>query len=261
MTKPIMLLLMLTALPIIHKIYTVIINKPHTEYISVKHLAIIMDGNRRWAKKRGQVAHYGHRAGMDTFKFLINYCLKRNIEMVSVYAWSLENFQRSPEEVSNVFKIMTEQSEKALPDLIKNGVKIRFIGDQKCFPESVRSTINRMEQSTKNCSKLQLNILFCYGGKQEILSAVNNIIKDVKEGKLDDVPSEEIFKKYLWTEDIPDPDLIIRTGGVKRLSNFLTYQTAYSELYFSDRFWPDITAKDLDAALREFAHSQRRFGK
>ena len=103
--------------------------------------------------------------------------------------------------------------------------------------------------------------MFCYGGKQEILSAVNNIIKDVKAGKLENVPSENVFKKYLWTEDIPDPDLIIRTGGVKRLSNFLTYQTAYSELYFTDRFWPDITTKDLDAALREFAQSERRFGK
>ncbi len=261
MTKPLLVLLMIICVPIMHKLYTIAFMPDHIERVSIKHLAIIMDGNRRWAKKRKQLAQYGHQHGMTTFKLLIDYCLKRGIEMVSVYAWSLENFKRSPEEIQNIFKIMTEESEKALPELVKNGVKIRFVGDQKCFPESVRSTIERLEQSTKEGTKLTLNILFCYGGKQEILSAVKNIVKDVKAGKLKDIPSEEIFKKYLWTEDIPDPDLIIRTGGVKRLSNFLTYQTAYSELYFTDRFWPDITAKDLDAAIKEFAQSERRFGK
>lgn len=261
MTKPILILLLLTSIPIVHKLYTTIRSTPYTEYVSVKHLAIIMDGNRRWAKERKQLAEYGHRKGTEKFELLIEYCLRRGIEMVSVYAWSLENFNRSPEEIQHILKILTEWSKTALPDLIKHGVKIRFVGDQKCFPETVRSTINHIEQSTAQGTKLHLNILFCYGGKQEIISAVNNIIKDVKAGKLQDVPSEEVFKKYLWTEDIPDPDLIIRTGGVKRLSNFLTYQTAYSELYFTDRFWPDITMNDLDAALREYAQRKRTFGK
>lgn len=260
-SMPLAFLLIIMCLPILYKLYTVSFHQPHLEHISVKHLAIIMDGNRRWAKKHNQLSQYGHNQGIETLRWLIRYCIERKIEMVSVYAWSLENFKRDPEEVNATFKLMVEKSEKALPEMMKNGVKIRFIGDRNCFPESVRSTIDKLESSTKNGTQLQLNILFCYGGKQEILSAVNSIINDVKAGKLKDVPSEEIFKKYLWTEDIPDPDLIIRTGGVKRLSNFLTYQTAYSELYFTDRFWPEITTKDLDAALREYALRKRNFGK
>ena len=261
MTKPLILIFMLIALPFIYKLYGFVHHTPHTEMVSMKHLAIIMDGNRRWAKKHNQDANFGHRQGGETAKRVVEYCLKRGIEMVSLYMWSLENFQRSPEEVQEFFKMMADELEKELPGLIKNGIKIRFIGDRKCFPQSIAPTIEHLEKSTAQGKNLQLNMLFCYGGKQEILSAVNTIIKDVKEGKLDDVNSEEIFKKYLWTEDIPDPDLIIRTGGVKRLSNFLTYQTAYSELYFIDRFWPDITSQDLDAALREYAQSKRRFGK
>lgn len=261
MNKPIAFLLALLSLPFLYRLYTAAFSHPQTEFISVKHLAIIMDGNRRWAKKRNQGSGYGHRQGIETLKWLIEYCVKRKIEMVSVYAWSLENFQRSPQEAHDLFNLMVEQAQKFLPELVKQGVKIRFIGDKKTFPASVLSTIKLLEESTKNGKTLSLNILFCYGGKQEILSAVHSIIKDVKEGKLDDVPSEEIFKKYLWTDDIPDPDLIIRTGGVKRLSNFLTYQTAYSELYFTDRYWPDMTAKDLDAALKEYTQRKRNFGK
>lgn len=262
MNKPILFLfIVLLTAPILHKLYTVFVHHPKTEYISVKHLAIIMDGNRRWAKLRNKSSEYGHKRGLDTLKMLIEYCIRRKIEMVSVYTWSLENFKRSPEEADALFTLIVEESKKALPELIKQGVKVRFIGDQKCFPQKVRSTIEEIEAATKDGKILQLNLLFCYGGKQEILSAVNTIIKDVKAGKIKEVGSEELFKKYLWTDNIPDPDLIIRTGGVKRLSNFLTYQTAYSELYFTDRYWPDITVKDLDAALREYAQSERRFGK
>lgn len=254
-------MLILLCLPVAAKFYTLLACRPHIEYVSIKHLAIIMDGNRRWAKKRNKRAGFGHRQGTETLKWLIEYCIKRKIEMVSVYAWSLENFQRSCQEQTDIFNMMVEQAHQALPGLVKHGVKIRFIGDQNRFPASVTSTIKDLEEKTKNGTTLHLNILFCYGGKQEILAAVHKIIKDVKEGRLDDVPSEEIFKKYLWTDDIPDPDLIIRTGGVKRLSNFATYQTAYSELYFTDRYWPDMTTKDLDAALLEYAQRKRNFGK
>ena len=153
MTKPILLILILTALPILYRITNVLVSRPQAEFVGVKHLAIIMDGNRRWAKKRNQLAQYGHKHGFDKFKLLIEYCLKKNIEMLSVYAWSLENFKRSPQEVEETFKIMTQEAEKALPHLVKHGVKIHFVGDQNCFPQSVRSTIEHLEKRDEELLK------------------------------------------------------------------------------------------------------------
>ncbi len=259
MLKPIVLFMMILTIPLFYRIYSywqpvALSNTP------IHHLAIIMDGNRRWAKKHNLVAHAGHRKGADTVKWLLRYCAKQGIKIVSIYAFSLENFQRSKEEIQNLFALLIEDAQKSLPDFLTYGIRVRFIGDRKAFPPKVAEAIEKLEAATKDCSKLQLNVFFCYGGRQEILSAVQEIIKDVRTGKLTDITSEELFKKYLWSEDLPDPDLIIRTGGVKRLSNFLTYQTSYSELYFTDRLWPELTEKDLDEALRDYAHRKRNFG-
>ena len=203
----------------------------------------------------------GHKQGAETVKTLIKFCLSRKIEIVSVYAFSLENYKRAPEEVQGIFSIIVDQTETTLPDLLEQGIKVRFIGDTKTAPQHVQTAIHRIESQTAHCSNLLLNVLFCYGGRQEILAAIGNIVKDVKEGKLEEAPTEEVFKKYLWTGNLPDPDLIIRTGGLKRLSNFLTYQTSYSELYFTDRLWPDLTMEDFNEAVQEYCLRTRNFGR
>jgi undecaprenyl diphosphate synthase len=273
MHRPLLLFIALLCIPTAYQLYVSFHFPSHMEAAPIKHLGIIMDGNRRWAKKQQLLTEEGHKKGTETVKRLIQFCLERKIAMVSIYAFSLENFQRNPEEIRNIFKIMIEGAEKALPDLLKYGVRVRFIGDKNAFPENVRSTIEHVEKKTESGSKLQLNVLFCYGGRQEILCAVKDIIKDVKAGKLDDICEDagvseaehtsstvSPFRAYLWTAHLPDPDLIIRTGGFKRLSNFLVYQSTYSELYFTDRLWPDLTAKDLDEAVQDFVRRKRNFG-
>lgn len=260
MSKPITLLLALLCIPVIHKVYATISSAQQLHSCSIKHLAFIMDGNRRWARQRQQISTMGHKKGAETVKTVIKFCLKHRIEIVSVYAFSLENYKRSPEEVQGIFTIIVDQAEESLPELVDQGIKVRFIGDLKTAPAHVQDSIKRIEEKTQDCSNLLLNVLFCYGGRQEILSAIGNIVQDVKDGKLSEAPTEEIFKKYLWTSDLPDPDLIIRTGGVHRLSNFLTYQTSYSELIFTPLLWPELTSENLDDMLREYALRTRNFG-
>ncbi len=261
MSRPVTLFLALLCLPVIHKIYAAISSTHLLTHGAVKHLAIIMDGNRRWAKRRKELSSIGHQQGADTVKTLIKFCLSRNIEIVSIYAFSLENFNRAPEEVEGIFNIIVDQAENTLPKLVKQGIRVRFLGKTEKAPERVQQAIKRIELETNNGKNLLLNVLICYGGRQEILSAIKHIIKDVKEGKLDEAPSEETFKQYLWTSDLPDPDLIIRTGGARRLSNFLTYQTTYSELYFTDRLWPELTYQDFDQALTDYCLRNRNFGR
>lgn len=261
MSKPITLFIILLCIPVIHKLYATL-NAVHTVNTTpIKHLAIIMDGNRRWAERQKLMRSMGHKQGAQTVRTLIKFCLARKIEIVSVYAFSLENFNRTPQEIKEIFELIIDQATSMLPELKEHGVAMRFIGNIKSAPQSVQDAITKLEKETAPGKKLLLNVLFCYGGRQEILSAIEHIIKDVKNGKLTQAPSEEVFKKYLWTSDLPDPDLIIRTGGLKRLSNFLTYQTSYSELYFTERLWPDLTVQDLDHALEEYYLRQRNFGK
>ncbi len=260
MQKPITLFLALLCIPVIHKLYATISTAHHINNCSIKHLAIIMDGNRRWAQKRQMMSTMGHKQGAETVKTLIKFCLSKKIEIVSVYAFSLENYKRSPEEVQGIFNIIVDQAKTTLPELIEQGIRVRFIGDIQTAPKHVQKTIKRIEKESAHCSRLLLNVLFCYGGRQEILTAIQHIVDDVKSGKLTEAPTEEVFKKYLWTSDLPDPDLIIRTGGQKRLSNFLTYQTSYSELYFMDRLWPDLTIEDLDHAVEEYCLRNKNFG-
>jgi undecaprenyl diphosphate synthase len=261
MTKPLMFFMVILCLPMAYKAYSMLRTTRSFERAPINHLALIMDGNRRWAKKHHLATIQGHKEGAKTLKRLLHYCLEKNIKMVSVYAFSIENFQRNPDELKKIFQIMADEAETMIPELKKNGVHVRFIGDRSLFPPSVISSFERVEKETASARTLFLNVLFCYGGRQEILSAVQNIVKDAKSGKINDIPDEETFKRYLWTNDLPDPDLIIRTGGAKRLSNCLPYQSSYSELFFTDRYWPDLTAKDLDEALREFSERQRNFGK
>ena len=227
----------------------------------IKHLACIMDGNRRWACRRGILPWYGHREGADVVRTVIEACLDHGIEHLSLYAFSLENFKRPVRENRYLFKLLVDEAPSVLKECIKHSVRIRFVGERSLFPAEVLPTCDRLEEETAAYTKMQINFLFCYGAQQELLSAVKRIVADVEDGLLcPNELSKELLEKHLWTADIPAPDLIIRTGGGRRLSNFLLYQAAYSELYFLDCLWPELTRKHLDDAIAYFYSCKRNFG-
>jgi undecaprenyl diphosphate synthase len=233
-------------------------SKPPT----LNHLGIILDGNRRWARKAGLKAWFGHRKGVDPVKMTIKFCLNYKIPYLTLYAFSLENFKRPQEELDFLFNILAKEiASNELNALFKEGVKVTFAGDRHVFPQQLITLINDIESQTKEGKNLNLTILFCYGGQQEILQGIQTIAHLVKKGELspEDI-SIKTFKECLWTGNIPDPDLIIRTGGMMRLSNFLAFQSAYSELFFTDLYWPEFTESELIKAINSFAERTRNFG-
>lgn len=227
------------------------------------HLACIMDGNRRWALKQGFASWFGHRKGLDTIQRVIDFCLDKNITYLSLYTFSLENLQkRSSAEQHYLFEVLAQEAVQDLDIFKRKNVCIRFIGDWALFPASIKSVCKKVEEETRVGNALQVNFLLCYGGQQEIINAAKRIVAEINEKKLgehDITPA--LFNNYLWTGDMPAPDLIIRTGGQQRLSNFLLFQCAYSELYFLDCLWPDISPTDLEKAFLYFDISQKNFGK
>ncbi len=229
---------------------------------TLTHLGIILDGNRRWARKAGLAAWLGHRTGVDPVKMTLAFCLKHKIPYLTLYAFSLENFKRPQQELDFLFNTLAKEIEsKELDALFKQDVKVLFVGDRSLFPAPLIPIINNVEEKTKQGKSLTLTILFCYGGQQEIINAASLIAQKVKRGELSpDQITEERFKECLWTGTITAPDLIIRTGGMKRLSNFLSYHSAYSELYFTDVYWPDFTETDLINAINAYAERKRNFG-
>lgn len=227
----------------------------------LRHLAIIMDGNRRFARAQNLMPWMGHKKGVEAVRTAISFCLKHTISYLSLYAFSLENFNRSQAERNFLFSLMIESIDQHKESLCKEGVRVRFVGDRSQFPQTVRQAYEDLEALTSHNNKLSLQILFCYGGQQEVVAAAAQLARDIARGKIDPTTiSAESFKKYLWMPAIPDPDLIVRTGGLQRLSNFLLYQAAYAELYFTDTYWPAITEHDLDQALAYFNQAQRNFG-
>ncbi len=227
----------------------------------IEHLACIMDGNRRWAKKKGWMPWYGHKEGIEAAKRVIQFCIKNNISYLSLYTFSIENFKRPADEIKYLFNNIVNEASSIIKEFKENGVRARFIGDRLWFPETIQATCDKIEQETVDCNILYLNLLFCYGARQEIVNAVKTIIEEIKQGQRTEKDlTPDLFSCYLWTADMPDPDLIIRTGGAKRLSNFLLYQAAYSELYFLDCLWPDITESHLEKAVSFFYQSKRNFG-
>lgn len=228
----------------------------------IKHLACIMDGNRRWARRKGLLPWLGHREGVNAIQRAIDFCLDKKIAYLSLYTFSLENFKRPQEELNFLFSTMAQESEGLLAQCLKKEIRIKFVGDRTQFPSSIIPVCKKLEESTAHFSKLQVNFLFCYGGRQEIVGGVKKIIHDIKAGILqEDQLTDELFAQKLWTAGIPDPELIVRTGGVRRLSNFLLYQAAYTELYFLDCLWPELTPTHLDDALTFFENCQRNYGK
>jgi|ERR1700733_9351468 len=227
----------------------------------LNHLACIMDGNRRWAKRQGLMPWYGHGQGIETVQRVIAFCLEKQIKYLSLYTFSLENFLRSEQENSFLFDLMLKEAQKGADIFKQRGIRLRFVGDRTLFPASLQPLLDSLEQETAHCDVLTVNMLFCYGSRQEVASAVKKIAVQVKQGLLreDDI-TPELISTHLWTGLIPDPDLIIRTGGFSRLSNFLLYQSAYSELQVLDCMWPDLTTDHLQNAYDVFVNCKRNFG-
>ena len=220
-----------------------------------KHIGFILDGNGRWATARGMPRNYGHQKGLEALKKCVNGLLNFKIPCASVFAFSTENWKRSKEEVDGIFNLLNNYLIEELENLQKNGVKINFFGDLSVFSGNLRYIINNSINTTKNNNKLILNICLNYGGRADIIRAVNNLINsDIK--KID----EKEFGNNLYSGGLPDIDLLIRTGGEQRLSNFMIYQLAYSELYFIKTYWPDFNEKKLKKALKVFSKRKRRYG-
>lgn len=221
----------------------------------IKHLAIVMDGNRRWAKQRGLPSYKGHQAGVLALEKIVRACNDRGIPYLTVYGFSTENWGRTKSEVQWLVKIIESAVKKYTTMLDKEGWQIKIIGRLKDFPKTTQSLFAKSVNQLKHHQKGTLIVALSYGGRDEIVRAVEKAKQN--HSKID----EKGFAKLLDTADLPDPDLIIRTGGIMRLSNFLPWQSIYSELYFTPTLWPDFTAKHLDKALAEYARRQRNFGK
>ncbi len=227
----------------------------------MQHLACIMDGNRRYAKQYGWHPWAGHEKGVQTVKIAIDFCLQNSISYLSLYTFSLENFKRSQQEKNFLFELIVASAKNNLSEALQKGIRIKFIGDRLLFPTSVLPALDEVEQATAHCNNLQVNFLFCYGGQQEIVHAVKNIAHKVKIGQLDEASiNEQLVTQHLWTEDIPEPDFIIRTGGQQRISNFLLFQSAYSEYYFTDQYWPMLRMHDFQKAYELFLERKRNYG-
>jgi tritrans,polycis-undecaprenyl-diphosphate synthase [geranylgeranyl-diphosphate specific] len=229
------------------------------------HIAIILDGNRRWASDKELNPWAGHEKGAEKVEQLIEWCLKLDVKSVTLYAFSTENFRRSQEEVEEIMRIAGENLQKILTDerIHKNKVRVKVIGRVNLLPESLQQLIRDAEKSTKDYDEHFLNFAFAYGGRAEIVDAARKIAENVHEGRLDpEKVDEATFEQYLYTSHMPkqDPDLIIRTSGEERLSGFLLWQSAYSELCFLDAYWPDFRFIDLLRAVRTFQNRKRRYG-
>jgi len=224
-------------------------------------LGVIMDGNGRWAKKRMLPRSAGHRAGAENLKELCRNCGNYGVKYLTVYAFSTENWSRPDDEVNTLMDLFVEFWEKYDPELEQEGIRVRFTGDIDALPERIKEVCRKGEERSKNRQKMQLIVAFNYGGRREIVHSCKNIARLVKEGKLDiDDISEDTISGNLYLPDVPDPDLIIRPSGEQRLSNFLLWESAYSELWVSDCLWPDFGFEELTEAFRAYTNRDRRFG-
>lgn len=219
-----------------------------------------MDGNGRWAKKRGLSRSIGHKQGAKTFEKIADHAKSIGIKTLTVYAFSTENWKRPADEVNSILNLMNSYMDEILKK-DNEGIKIKFVGSQKGLTPQILEKMERTQKATENSEKITVNIAFNYGGREEILNAVKNIANDVKTGALQSEQiDEDLFGKYLYTAHSPDPELIIRPSGENRLSNFLLWQCAYSEFITTNKLWPDFTPEDFDSAIAEFAVRNRRFG-
>jgi undecaprenyl diphosphate synthase len=229
----------------------------------IQHLACQMDGNRRWAEQHGLSIFRGYDKGAQAIKPIARFCIENGIPFLSLYAFSTENFKnRSEIEKAFVFNLIAHEIENNLHEFIEHGMRIRFIGDRSLFPAHLAPIFERVESSTQNCTALNLNFLFCYGATQEITHAAQELARQVQAGiiTVGDI-TPELFARHLWTGGMPNPEIVIRPGARHRLSNFLLFQSSYSEFFFLDTLWPDMTPDILETSLQEFKQRRRNFGK
>ena len=225
------------------------------------HIGIIMDGNGRWAKRRGLPRRAGHAQGAQTFRSITKYCEKRGIRYLTVYAFSTENWSRPQAEVDAIMNLLRDYLKESLSDFTKENIRTRFIGDRTPLAADIRELMAEAEELTREKTGMVLNIAVNYGGRQEIVQAARSLASDVAQGRLSpDEVTEETLSARMYTGNQPDPDLILRPSGETRTSNFLLWQSAYAEYLFMDVLWPDFKPADLDRALEEYAHRNRRFG-
>ena len=226
-----------------------------------RHIAIIMDGNGRWAKQRGLKRNAGHKAGAETFRRIAAHCNDLGVKYLTVYAFSTENWKRTEEEVSGIMLLLENYLKEALKDMQKNHIRFRFFGDLSRLSPGLQKLCRQTMEASKEYHEVQVNICLNYGGRDEIIRAVKKYAADVAAGRKDPANLTELeFETYLDSAGVPDPELVIRPSGELRTSNFLAWQSAYSEYVFMDVLWPDFTGQDLDRAIEEFHRRNRRFG-
>ncbi|MFO7445945.1 MAG: isoprenyl transferase [Ignavibacteriaceae bacterium] len=226
------------------------------------HIAIIMDGNGRWARKRGLPRVAGHKRGVDSVRDTVEACAQIGVKFLTLYTFSTENWKRPKDEVSTLMRLLLRSLKDETDDLHENGIKLTTIGDIKSLPEEVQKQLQEAKEKTKNNRRMTLNLALSYSGRWELIEAVKGIAEQVKKGYLD-IPdiNDQVLSAQLTTKDIPDPDLLIRTSGEFRVSNFLLWQIAYTEFFISEALWPDFRRKQLYEAIKNFQGRERRFGK
>ena len=223
---------------------------------NLSHVAIIMDGNGRWGLKKQRSRNYGHLKGLNTVNNVIKSSIKLGIPYLTLYTFSTENWQRPKNEINFLFDLIRKSIKKNLKKIIKQGIKVSILGKRKGLPKDIIKTIKLVENKTRNKNRLHLNLALNYGSKEEIINAFKRVVS--KKNKKFDLKK---FEKNLYTKNIPDPDILIRTGGTKRLSNFLLWQLAYTEIFFVRKLWPDFSEKDYYNIIKEFKLTKRNFGK
>lgn len=224
-----------------------------------RHIAIILDGNGRWAKKRGLPRTAGHAAGSEVFRKIATYCKNIGVEYLTVYAFSTENWKRPEEEVKTIMKLLDRYLQEAIATMERDKIKMKIFGDVEGLSPELRALVAKTDEISRKYEGFQANICLNYGGRDEIVHAARRYAQDLAEGKAGEL-SEELLSGYMYSAGIPDPDLLIRPGGEQRISNFLLWQCAYSEFYFTDVLWPDFNEKELDKAIAEFNRRDRRYG-
>lgn len=225
-----------------------------------RHIAIILDGNGRWAKKRGLPRTAGHAAGSENFRKIALYCRDIGVEYLTVYAFSTENWKRPDEEVKTIMRLLNRYLHEAIDTMERDGMKMRIFGDVSGLSPELQALAHRTDEIADHIRGFQANICLNYGGRDEIVRAARRYARDLAEGKASEELTEEGFASYLYSAGMPDPDLLIRPGGEQRLSNFLLWQCAYAEFYFTDVLWPDFDTGELDKAIAAYQRRDRRFG-
>ena len=225
-----------------------------------RHIAIILDGNGRWAKRRGLPRTAGHAVGSETFRKIATYCRDIGVEYLTVYAFSTENWKRPEDEVRTIMRLLGKYLHEAIDTMERDHIRMKVLGNIAGLPEELQALVRKTDEISSRYEGFQANICLNYGGRDELVRAAMRYAADVKEGKAPEELTEGAFANYLYSAGIPDPELLIRPGGEQRISNFLLWQCAYSEFYFTDVLWPDFTPEELDKAIAEFRRRDRRYG-